>query len=146
MKIVFVTAVVMLASCVDPLCGATEQPGKMSIRRFIEEESFVKRCEPSSPTDLFNVDEAPLQEDLARTLVSAPLETYDVGDYDISPGSYVQCTSVGGGEIGGLCSAFTLGDGDGVVVMQHFAAPDFSECYTTRDAVRYESFGPVAHE
>ena len=145
MKAVLIVTAFTLLSCVDPLCGASEYPQRMSVRHFIEEEGFEKRCDSSGRIDLFTLDAIPSQGDLADVLSRAPFETFDVGDHDIRSGTYVQCTTLEDGEVGGLCSAFTLDDGDGVVIVRHVIAPDFSECYTSRDRLEYNPIDPISH-
>ena len=144
-KIVTIIALACSVSCAaDPLCGASEEGGRISVRHFVEEESFEKRCESSGAIDLFTVDELPSQADLETELASAPFETLDVGDHDIAPGTYIQCASLEDGEVGGLCSGFTLQADQRVIAVLHIKAPDGVECYTTKDSVKYTNVGPVS--
>ena len=143
----FVIAVFLACSvscAADPLCGASEEAGRINVRHFVEEESFEKRCEASGSIDLFKVDELPNQANLETELVSAPFETLNVGDHDIAPGTYIQCASLENGEVGGLCSGFTLQANEGVAVVIHIRAPDGIECYSTKDIVKYTNVGPVS--
>jgi hypothetical protein len=119
----------------DETCGATERDGKLSVRYYFEAEySLVPECRAEE--DVFSmrvVDELPTQLQLADVIRNIEPQIFAVGDHDVEPGSYVQCTTIEGGH----CTGLTVENG--VVAVRSFIGPGPAITTTSQDVQVYEN-------